>query len=167
MTESNTTPETVSIHDVVDQATDIFTAEGRDALRSLENDAVPTEAEIQEKVNASSDYGYWNNARVVRRDLVTQMLANNVDPARIPSQVSALANFIENGEGETPREKALKNSLSRLGEHIEAIENFVKENFPKKYEQRADFAAMVISLLEVGYDIPADADADDEDDDDL
>lgn len=166
MTENNTTPETVSIHDVVDQATDIFTAEGREALRSLESVEAPKEIEIQEKMaESSSDYGYWTNARAIRRDLVSQLLANNVDPAEIPSQVSALANFIENGEKETLREKSLKNSLVRLGEHIDAVEDFIKENFPKEHAQRADFAAMVISLLEKGYGIPADAE--DEDDDDL
>lgn len=162
MTENNTTPETVSIHDVVDQATDIFTSEGREALRSLENDAVPTEAEIQEKV---SDYGYWDAARTTRRDLVSQMLANNVNPREIPSQVTVLANFIENGGEPTPKEIRITQMLEQIDQETGKIEAFVRENFPKAYEQRSGFASLVISLLEKGYGIPADAD--DEDDDDL
>lgn len=165
MTENNTTPETVSIHDVVDQATDIFTSEGREALRSLESDAVPTESEDAEKPTISSDYGYWSDARAVRRDLVSQMLANNVDPTVIPSQVTVLANFIENGGEPTPQEIRVTKMLEQIDQETGKIEAFVRENFPKAYEQRSGFASLVISLLEKGYGIPADAD--DEDDDDL
>lgn len=166
MTENNTTPETVSINDVVDQATDIFTSEGREALRSLENVAVPTEAEIREKMaESSSGYGYWTNARAIRRDLVSQLLANNVDPAEIPSQVYALANFIENGGEATPKEIRIAKMLEQIDQETGKVEAFIQENFPKEYAQRTSFASLLISLLEKGYGIPADAD--DEDDDDL